>query len=64
MIILGTPDDLSGFIAVEDCDNFPLEQKGWHPQYMENGMFYYKKSAKLLKIIEKMGIKLVKNDYE
>ena len=57
MIILGTPDDLSGFIAVDEDDGFILQQKGEKPLYMDNGYLWFKRTNRLIKLIQKLGLK-------
>lgn len=56
MIILGTPNDLSKYIMLDEDEAFILEQKGYHPQYMENGAKFFKRTNQLLKVIKKLGI--------
>lgn len=56
MIILSTPENLEKFIMVDEDEAFVLEQKGFHPQYMENGAKFFKRTNQLLKVIKKLGI--------
>lgn len=56
MILLGTPDNLENFIALEENDGFVLQQKGTKPMYMDNGYLYFKKTNQLLKLIKKLGL--------
>lgn len=56
MIILSTPENLEKFIMVDEDEAFVLEQKGFHPQYMENGAKFFKRTNQLLKAIKKLGI--------
>lgn len=56
MILLGAPDDLSNYFALEDAQAFILEQKGYHAKYFEGGIHYFVKSNKLEKLIKKLGL--------
>lgn len=56
MIILGTPDNPEAYLALDEDIGFILEQKGFHPQYMENGAKFFKRTNQLLKVIKKLGI--------
>lgn len=56
MILLGTPDDLSKFIMVEEDIGFILHQKGVAPMYTDNGCMFFKRTNKLLKLIKKLKL--------
>lgn len=58
MIILGIPRDLESYIMVDDDIGFVLQQKGAHPKYRDGNVLYFKKSSKLQKIIDKLGLEL------
>lgn len=58
MIILGTPKDINAFICIDD--GFIVEtlhRANFMPMYKDDGVFYFKKTAKLQRYLKKISIK-------
>ena len=58
MVILGVPYNTEDYLIADDRLAFVLQQKGAHPAYRDGVVLYFKRSSKLQKILEKIGLEL------
>lgn len=58
MIILGVPPNPSDYLIADNQLAFILQQKGAHPAYRDDVVLYFKRSSKLEKILDKIGLEL------
>lgn len=58
MIILGVPSNPKDYLIADNQLAFILQQKGAHPAYRDGIVLYFKKSSKLQKILDKLGLEL------
>lgn len=56
MLILGTPKNISDYYMAEDDISFILQQKGFHPMYQDEDIYYFKLNNKLVKALKEMDI--------
>lgn len=56
MVIIGSPSDISKYIALNCMDGFTVHQRGFAPKYRDGDLLYFKKSNKLCKILAELGI--------
>ena len=56
MVIRDIPSDIEKFVMADGELAFTLQQKGFHPSYMDDSVVYFKKTNKLLKTLEKLNI--------
>ena len=55
MVIRDTPSDIDKFFMADGELAFELQQKGQHPMYMDGEVLYFRKTKKLMKILEKLN---------
>lgn len=56
MIILGTPKDINAFVCVDDGSLAEvLHRANFMPLYKDDGVFYFKKTAKIIKFLKKIS---------
>ena len=55
MIIRDTPSDLDKFVMADGELAMVLQQKGFHPLYMDSNVLYFRKTNKLLKFLKKLA---------
>ena len=58
MVILGVPYNPEDYLMADDQLAFVLQQKGAHPAYRDGIVLYFKRSSKLQKILENIGLEL------
>lgn len=58
MIILGVPHDPENYLIADNQLAFVLQQKGAHSAYRDDVVLYFKRSSKLEKILDKLGLEL------
>lgn len=56
MIRLGCPNDVSKYIALDGEDAFRAHQAGAIPEWRDDGVLYFRKNNKTIKILDKLGI--------
>lgn len=57
MIRMGTPADVDSYYYTDDPDIIlRLHQSGQHPAWRDSDCTYFKKTKKLLRLLEKWGI--------
>ena len=59
MIRLGTPDDVKKYVCLDGDDAFRVHQAGCAPAWKdEEGGLWFKRNAKLVKTLAKLGIEI------
>lgn len=57
MVRLGTPDNIQDFYMTDDSELiFRLHQSGFQPAWKDDGIVFFKKSNKLIKLLKKLDI--------
>ena len=58
MVILGVPKEPENYLIADSQLAFILQQKGAHPAYRDGIVLYFKRSSKLEKILDRLGLEL------
>lgn len=57
MVKIGAPENVSAYYYTDDNGIImKLHQSGFHPEWKDDGCIYFRKSKKLLKLLDKLGI--------
>lgn len=56
MVRLGIPSDTSKYIALDGMTGFAVHQAGAIPEWRDGDVLYFKKSKKLTKVLDRLGI--------
>lgn len=56
MVRLGCPSDLTKYIALDGDEAFRAHQAGAIPEWRDDGVLYFKRTKKIMKILDKLGI--------
>lgn len=56
MIRLGVPNDITKYIALDGNEAFTAHQAGAIPEWRDGDTLYFKRTNKIMKILDKLGI--------
>lgn len=58
MMILGCPSNVEDYFMADGVLAWKLHQAGFVPKYKDEDAVYFKKNAKLIKLLQKLNIDL------